>query len=228
MKGIVVHGAFAGPPVRHGFTTRAARDDWEALARAAGFHELRTLSQVHGRAVVRAEDVESGAAADAVITDRPGLLLGVQSADCVPVLLWDERRGAVGAVHAGWRGTAAGVTAAALRAMRDRYGTRAADVQALIGPAIGPCCYEVGDEVREALERVAPGAGAPAGRGANGGATVDLWRANRLGLEAAGVEPERILLVAQCTRCRADLYPSFRREGPGCGRILSFIGIAGS
>jgi hypothetical protein len=230
---VVSHEALQGLPIRHGFTTLrgsagaalAAEGDFQPLARAAAFQELRTLSQQHGAEVVCAEDVASGAAADAVVTDRKGLLLGIQTADCVPILLFDARREVVGGVHAGWRGTAAGVGPAAVRALGERYGTRPADLVALLGPAIGPCCYEVGPEVLVALERAARGAGAPAGRGPKGGTTANLWRANRLALEDAGLRPDRVLLVNHCTRCRPDLYPSFRRDGPGCGRVLSFIGM---
>jgi YfiH family protein len=230
---VVTHEAFARAPLCHGFTTRrgeagavlTASGDFDPLARAAGFVELRTLSQVHGAEVIRAELAPTGSQADAVIAEQPGLLLGIQTADCVPVLFFDPRRRAIGAAHAGWRGTAARVAARTVQAMRDAYGSRPDELRVLLGPAIGPCCFEVGPEVRTALEEAAPGAGAAAGVGPNGGDTVSLWRANRLILEDAGVSPEHLAVVGQCTRCRVDLFPSFRRDGKACGRMLAFIGL---
>jgi len=95
----------------------------------------------------------------------------------------------------------------------------------VIGPAIGPCCYEVGPEVQEAIERVAPGAGMAGGAGPSGRPTVNLWRANRILLEDAGIRSDHILLVNLCTRCHPELFPSYRRDGPGCGRLLGYIGL---
>jgi hypothetical protein len=231
---VLTHEALWGHPVCHGFTTRRGPaglalslcGDFTEVARMEGFAELCTLTQVHGARVVRAELAATGSPADAVVTDRPGVLLGVVTADCVPILLHDPRARAVGAVHAGWRGTAAGIARAAVRALGEAYGSRPQDLTAVMGPAIGPCCYEVGPEVREALEGAQPGAGAAAGRGRNGGDTLDLWRANRMILEGAGLAPERIHLLRHCTSCRADLFPSYRRDGAGCGRMLAFIGLS--
>jgi YfiH family protein len=230
---VLTHEALEGLPVCHGFTTRrgpagralSQSDDFDRLAYAAGFAELRTLAQEHGTRVVRAELSPTGTLADAVVTDRPGLLVGVVTADCVPILLHDPRAPAVAAVHAGWRGSASAIARAAVQSLTEAYGSRPRDLTAVIGPAIGPCCYEVGPEVLEALERAHPGAGKAAGQGANGRNTVDLWQANRMILEGAGVAPERIHVLRACTSCRADLFPSFRRDGAGCGRLLAFIGL---
>ena len=167
-------------------------------------------------------DVPHRAHPDAVITGRTDLLLTIQTADCVPLLLHDRRTGALAAVHAGWRGTAKRIAAATLEAMARAYDTRASDVNALIGPAIGPCCFEVGDEVLQALERATLGAGARAGTTAKNRPTVDLWRANALALREAGVGAESIHTLALCTHCRVDLFPSFRRGDTG--RMYAFVG----
>jgi YfiH family protein len=230
---VVTHGVLDRARVTHGFTTHrgtagadlARGGDFHSLARAAGFADVRTLAQRHGTEVVRAEEVDSRAPADALITDLAGLLLGVQSADCVPILLYDPRHRAVGAIHAGWRGTAARIASTAVEAMGASYDSRPEDLWAVIGPAIGPCCYEVGPEVQEAIERVAPGAGMAIGTGPSGRPSVNLWRANRILLDDAGIRSDHILLVNLCTRCHADLFPSHRRDGPGCGRLLGFIGL---
>ena len=227
---IMATSAFSSAGLCHGFTTTcgepgaalARTRDVEALRVAAAFGEARTLKQVHGTEVVRAEEVANGHEADAVITGRTDLLLTIQTADCVPLLLHDRRTGALAAVHAGWRGTAKRIAAATLEAMARAYDTRANDVSALIGPAIGPCCFEVGDEVLQALERATLGAGARAGTTAKNRPTVDLWRANALALREAGVGAESIHTLALCTHCRVDLFPSYRRGDTG--RMYAFVG----
>lgn len=223
---------FDAAGVLHGFTTLrgeagvalARTRDVEALRHAAGFTQARALKQVHGANVVRAEDVTDAQEADAVITARDDLLITIQTADCVPVLLHDRRTGALGAVHAGWRGLAQRVATAALRAMTDAFGTRAPDVDAVVGPAIGPCCFEVGDEVLVALEGATPGAGERAGTTARGRPTVNLWQATARELRAAGVSAERVLTLALCTHCHPELFPSFRRDGGSAGRMYAFLG----
>nr|WP_245301978.1 peptidoglycan editing factor PgeF [Symbiobacterium terraclitae] len=162
---------------------------------------------------------------DALITDRPGLGLVVTAADCVPVYLYDPVRRVVGVAHAGWRGTVAGIAAATVRAMAARFGCDPADVHAAIGPSIGPCCYEVDDAVvrpvrgyygdrAQALLRP----GARAGRH-----MLDLWTANRLDLESAGVR--HIHLAEVCTACQRDRLFSHRAEGGTAGRGAAIIAL---
>jgi hypothetical protein len=178
------------------------------------------MKQVHGTQVLRApwEGTPEG---DAAIAGEAGWILGVETADCLPLLLVDPRRRAVAAVHAGWRGTAAGVARRAVEALRDG-GSRSADLLAALGPGIGPCCYEVGDELRAAFgprgsELFRPG---PRGR-----PHLDVREANRRQLLEAGLVPERMHDVDECTYCREDLYHSYRREGAGAGRMISFVGF---
>jgi YfiH family protein len=187
------------------------------------------LRQEHGVSVWRVRGrAPLERAGDGLSTDDPELALGVQTADCVPILIADRRLGAVAALHAGWRGTAAGIVPRALEHLCAEYGSHPRDLQAVLGPAIGACCYEVGEEVREAvmagpLGRLAEFHSAPGGRW-----TLGLARLNAACLEAAGVDPRRVRLLAGCTRCRGDRLYSFRGEGPNTGRNWSFIAPPGA
>lgn len=180
---------------------------------------LLLLKQVHG-ATVRVAPWQGRPEGDAAMAEAPGLLLGIESADCLPVLLVDPLRRAAAAAHAGWRGTAAGVAAAAVAALV-RGGSRAADLVAALGPANEACCYEVGEELRAAFgdEWQAVARTGPRGR-----PHLDLRAANARQLERAGLRPERIHHVSHCTSCLSDLYHSYRREGWSGGRMISFVG----
>jgi purine-nucleoside/S-methyl-5'-thioadenosine phosphorylase / adenosine deaminase len=212
------------PGLVHGFEQRRPPSETREEARArlatalAPSGRLFLLKQVHGRAV-QAAPWTGRPEADAAVADRPGLLLGIETADCLPVLIVDSRRRAVAAAHAGWRGSAAGVARAAVDALV-ASGSDPADLLAALGPGIGSCCYEVGDELREifALAFFRPG---PRGR-----PHLDVRAANRRQLEEAGLRPERIHGVDHCTYCRPDLYHSYRREGRGAGRMINFVGFA--
>jgi YfiH family protein len=239
---------------RHGFTTRAGgvsaapfdslnlgakwgdapervAENRRRLARAAGA-PLFVATQVHGAAIarVRAGDVPAdlaGVKADGLCSDRPDVALGVFVADCIPALVADPRTGAFAAVHAGWRGTLAGVLPAAVVALAQHYGARPADLRVALGPAIGPCCFEVGPEVVEAFEAGLPGAGAAGVVVAEGGGVkprIDLKLANRLLLERAGVAPEAIDAGDECTSSDRARFYSFRRDRGETGQHLGFIG----
>jgi hypothetical protein len=183
---------------------------------------------------------------DASTTNKPGLLLGVQTADCVPILLVDPKNRAVAAVHAGWRGTLARITQKAVGRMRLEFGSRPADLLAAIGPSIGPCCYEVGadfvtkftaqfadaaeyfDEARCGEEpnplqwlNMSPPGHQPPPKNVH----LDLPKANRSQLLSAGVRTSNIFVSGLCTACRTDLFFSYRKEGSLSGRLLSVIGI---
>ena len=164
---------------------------------------------------------------DALITKTPRVMLGVKTADCVPILLCDARAGACAAVHAGWRGTLSAIVQRALERMNEEYGTRAEDVRAAIGPAALSCCYEVGSEVIEAFQANFPGADALFTPTREGHALVDLQRANHNQLTAAGVHAEKIHAAPLCTMCRTDLFFSYRREKSvygKTGRLMSVVG----
>jgi purine-nucleoside/S-methyl-5'-thioadenosine phosphorylase / adenosine deaminase len=223
-----VEALTAVPGLVHGFGLRgpgaAAETRDDTLRRtAARVHEagrLQTLRQVHGARVATAPWDEPPEA-DAAVAVAQGLVLGIQTADCLPVLLVDPVGQQVAAAHAGWRGTALGVAREALRALVLR-GSRPADVVAALGPGIGVCCYEVGEELREAFGAEGATFFRP---GPRGKPHLDVRAANVSQLEAAGLRPESIHHVAECTFCRADRYHSYRRDGPGAGRMISFVGF---
>jgi polyphenol oxidase len=194
------------PWLVHGFGTREA----DVLKQ---FVRLATLKQIHSASCVAAGG-RSGilGQGDALLEDTPGAVVAVKTADCVPILLVDERRRAVAAVHAGWRGTAAGIVGQTLVGMLERFGTDAADVHAAIGPSIGPCCYEVGPEVAEQF-------------GERGRTNLDLPAINRGQLLAAGVTDGRIYASNLCTMCRPGEFHSYRRDRDAAGRLYSFVGI---
>jgi YfiH family protein len=164
---------------------------------------------------------------DALTTQTPRLLLGVKTADCIPVLLADARTGACAAVHAGWRGTLASIVAGTLGRMTAEFETQPADVSAAIGPAARACCYEVGGDVIEAFRERFAGADSLFEPTHEGHALVDLQRANREQLIAAGVPAQNIYTAPLCTMCRTDLFFSYRREKRTygrTGRLMSVIG----
>jgi polyphenol oxidase len=187
---------------------------------------------------------------DALFTSETGVLLAVQTADCIPILLADTRMRAVAAIHSGWRGTLNRIAEKTLGRMRMEFGTQPEDVIAALGPGIGGCCYEVGHEVAGEFNGQFPSArdwfAGPldaTARGENdpnwlpwltmkppGHAPeparvhLDLIAANRTILAAAGVPPESISASGFCTACRTDLFFSYRREGR-TGRLMAVIGI---
>jgi YfiH family protein len=155
-------------------------------------------------------------------------MLGVQTADCVPVLLADTRNRAVGAFHAGWRGTLAGIVEHGVGRMREEFGSRPEDLTAAIGPAIRPCCFAIGEEVRAAFTGAFPYA-PELFHHAGAQLYADLHEANRRQLLAAGVAAETIHIVAECTACSRmpdgrRKYFSHRAERGRTGRMLSVIG----
>jgi len=222
-----------------------------AAALAAKQMPLVALRQIHSDVIHAASELAADAPkADALATRTPGLLLGVQTADCVPILLADTRQRAVAAIHAGWRGTLARIAVKALGRMRMEFGTRPRDVVAALGPAIGRCCYQVGPEVAQAfaaqfraaadwfdgpfdqlahgeeplwlpwLTMMPPGHVPPPPR-----VQLDLRAANRWQLADAGVPDSQIEVSDLCTACRTDLLFSYRREGAKTGRMMAVIGV---
>lgn len=216
----------------HGFERRrddGARETREHSRRRvtralAGAGKLLLLQQVHGATVRQAPWDGTLPEGDAAVCAEADYVLGIETADCLPVLLVDPRRGAIGAAHAGWRGSVAGVVRAALDALI-ALGSRPEDVVAALGPSIGACCYEVGDDVRGAFDAAfGHAAGAFFRPGRRGRAHLDVRAANVWQLVQAGVREDHVHHVAECTCCRPDLYHSYRRDGPGGGRMVSFVG----
>ena len=201
------------------------RENRTRVAQALGFGSLLTPYQVHGATVVDASclaDPERPRA-DAVVTDRPGQLVGVLGADCPGVLLVDPARRALALVHAGWRGFAAGVVSSALEALGTRYGTQEADVRVLVGAAISGPHYEVDAPVLDAVRRqLPPGHDDPARRivrpSRPGHAYLDLRAAIRMQLTALGVPSTQIEVQASCTFADEARFFSHRRDGATSGR----------
>jgi YfiH family protein len=230
---------------QHLFTTRQLRlrsedlqaSAWgEATAAIGGaFDRLVRVRQVHGRTVrvlgrktTTAVDAGFMPEADAVASDVAGTVLAVQAADCVPILMADARVGAAAAVHAGWRGTSAGVASATVDTLSREFGTHPEDLVAAIGPSIGPCCYEVGAELVAAFRA----AGASEDRlarwftpSADGSWRLDLWTANYDQLIDAGLRPHHVHRCWLCTKTHADLFDSYRADGPHAGRMAALIRV---
>lgn len=238
----------------HGFTTRAGgvskglheslnvgfkwgddpacvRENRRRVQVASGAESLFLARQVHGNRVyvVKPDDGPSHVAeieADALVVARAGSAAAVIVADCVPILLADPNGGACAAVHAGWRGTAADVAGEAARALA-HAGANLKAVRAVIGPSIGPCCFEVGDEVVHALRGRLAGPENWHAQGPRGRPHVDLWEVNRALLQAAGLLPEHIEVLGACTHCEADRFFSYRRQGAATGQMMAFVRAAG-
>jgi YfiH family protein len=180
-------------------------------------------TQVHGRTVLRVRSAiapgqtELLGEGDILVTAQSGIALAVQTADCVPILLFTDD--GIAAIHAGWRGTASGVAAEGVRALAEESGSSPEMVRAVIGPAIGPCCYEVGGEV------AANFAGAFLRRSCGGKFQLDLKGANRAQLEKGGIRPDHIDVLPYCTRCGGPDLASYRRDGAGAGRMIALVAL---
>jgi YfiH family protein len=217
---------------------------------------LVTVRQVHSNVIVSRDPITDAAGVpgqqpppkgDGLMTRQPGLLLGIQTADCIPVLVADRRLKAVAAFHAGWRGTVRRIVENGIGRMRLEFGSQPEDLLAAIGPGIGPCCYAVGEEVQSEFEsqftygselfqevassdavrtryplmflnQRAPGHGSQ-------GLHLDLIEANRRQLLAAGLRADAIKVVGACTNCHQELFFSYRGSKGRCGRMMSVIGI---
>jgi YfiH family protein len=235
------------------FTDWDTRENMEknraAFQNAVGAKSLRMapLKQVHSDVIeIFHAAPDSAGIGDASATAHPGLLLAIQTADCVPILLVDPRKRAIAAIHAGWRGTLARITQKAVGVMQREFSSRPSNLLAAIGPSIGPCCYEVGaelvtqftsqfadasdyfDEPRTGDEpnplqwlNMHPPGHQPPPKAVH----LDLRKANRSQLLAAGLRKQNIFTSELCTACRRDLFFSYRKEGPRSGRLLSVIGL---
>jgi hypothetical protein len=215
------------PFLHHGFGDAGWKaKDFKKKAEWKNFG-LLSLNQVHSDIVHFVRRVPcAGLKGDAALTDLPRIFLIIKTADCLPVLLVDDKKRIIAAVHCGWKGTLRGVLEKVVQGMRDRYGCSPASILAAFGPCISRRCYEVGIDVRQnyaaagfsdSLFRPVPGR--------RGKYLFDLAGANRLQLLRQGVKERNIHTVDICTHC--DLrYPSYRRDKDATGRMLSFIGIA--
>lgn len=179
---------------------------------------VRTVRQIHSAIVLDAAVAEEGDTADALVSDRPGMRVGIRTADCVPILLVDPTIRVVAAVHAGWRGSAGNIAAAAVNEFTARWNSRPENLRAAIGPSIGGCCYEVGAEVAHRFETWRPEL-----KHASGPVHLDLPAINEAQLRATGVR--NIWRSGECTFCVPGRFYSYRRERERAGRMVSFIGV---
>ena len=255
----LVHGFSTRADGNLGFTEGAApatvrRNRAKFLQSVAGgtkkAPELVTLKQLHSDLIHRVgARPRAGLQGDGLITKQPGVLLSIQTADCLPILLVDPKQRAVGALHAGWRGTLARIAEKGVGLMWQHFGSRARDLLAAIGPGIHSCCYQVGREVRERFESQfsyagelfrevedcdpvrekypllfltarAPGHSEPAPR-----IFLDLVKANRLQLRAAGLRAANLYVSPLCTACHTEALFSHRAEEGKTGRMLAVVGI---
>ena len=196
------------------------RPEWAAF-------QFVSLRQVHSDIVHFIRRMPgAGLRGDAAVTSLPRVLLIIKTADCLPVLLVDEKKQVIGAVHCGWKGTQGRLLEKVIEGMKARYGSDPASILAAFGPCIARRCYEVGTDVRRSYAA----AGFPSSLfrpvpGRRGKYLFDLAAANRLQLLRQGVKEKNIYTVDICTHCDAR-YPSFRRDKNSTGRMVSFIGIS--
>lgn len=181
--------------------------------------------QVHSNdvAVIDGQPTGEPERKDALVTGRPGICLCIQTADCVPVLLYDPVRNVIAAIHAGWRGTVTRIAWKTVKQMTALFHSSPGDIRAVLGPSIGPDVYEVGQTVIDAVLKNIPDGQKSIQTGSSGKFYFNLWEANRQDLLASGLMPENIELSGQCTYRQHDRYFSARREGPGTGRLVSGI-----
>ena len=201
----------------------------------AGLEQLIRVRQVHAASVRVLKQGETGAAdvaavpdGDAIVSNAKGYVLSVQVADCVPILMASAKTGVAAAVHAGWRGTCAGVASAAVDAMTREFGVDPADLTVAIGPSIGACCYAVGPRVLDAFTL----AGTRAEDLAHwftttdqGSLHLDLWSANRDQLVSAGVRADHLYISGLCTQTHRDIFESYRVDGANAGRMVALIAV---
>ena len=201
------------PWIQHGFGTRLTTG-WPDP------DSTTTIRQVHSDRILEAERSGCAGEGDALITNRPGLMLSVRTADCLPILVADTAKQAVAAIHAGWRGTVTEITPKTVRAMMDRFGSHPAGLRVAIGPAIGPCCFEVGPEVAVQFQKYFPERRDLAER-----TYVDLVETNRRQLRQLGMPEAQIVSTALCTCCGRDTFHSYRRDRDAAGRMVSGIAV---
>jgi len=227
------HGGVSGGPfaalnlsTQVGDDAEAVAENWRRVAAgAAAGLRVATMRQVHGATVVSVnEDTVDAEEADGVATRARGLALGVLTADCVPILLVAPTHGVVAAVHAGWRGTVAGVTARTLDHLAAAFAVPPSDVYAALGPSIGGCCYETDRRVADQLEQRWGSLPGVVRERSHGKVRLDLRQANAEMLVRCSVPRAQLSRVGPCTQCAAADFYSHRGARGRTGRQLSFIG----
>jgi len=201
------------------------------LARAFGteLDRLLTVTQVHGDDILVVDEPNDDLShfqkleCDGIVTNQRGVMIGVCVADCVPILLYDPVKRVIAALHAGWKGTALGIAAKGVQALVTLFGSNPSDIRGGIGPAIGPCCYEVDEPVRQAFAdrgELWSLCSTPVSRGKW---RIDLAGMNRHLLLSAGLSPSRVESAGACVSCASETFFSYRRDGGETGRQIGFV-----
>ena len=237
------------PEISHGIFTRLgghSKPPWDSLntghsvgddpaavdanhlliCQALGLESIVSPHQVHGETVGVVDEQDKDTvrpATDALVSQTPGMLLMLRFADCTPIMLYDPQKQVMGLAHAGWRGTVLKIVRKTVSTMIDRFSSHPSHIIAGIGPAIGPCCYEVGQEVVDAANDAFPRTPGVLVRQPNGRWHFDMWAANRSQLEEMGVQ--QIETAGICTACHVDEYFSHRAERGRTGRFAATIGL---
>ncbi len=227
-------GGFSTGPHRHlnlgygvGDEEETVRRNRKTVEETLGFpvSQWRRVTQVHGSRVVEAETSGKGVKADGLVADRRNLLLLVLLADCVGVVIYDPCGEAVGVVHAGWRGSIAGISARLMEKMSWEKDAKPQNCWAAIGPSIGRCCYEVDQPVLEPLFRRWEFAAEVTEDLQEGKAHLDLKMLNYHILRMAGLRADRISVSSACTSCQQEEFYSYRRDGAQTGRMAAMVGL---
>ena len=222
-------GAYAGLNLsfRVGDDPQVVKDNFCDMKREVGVHDLRivTMKQVHGERIIEVKDnrLKEVGEADGMITEEKGLFLGVLTADCVPMLFSVRGRKLAAVAHAGWRGTLAGIAAKMIGLLKERHDVDPSSVEAAMGPAIGPCCYEVDDPVLDQLRMGLPEWESVVRDYRGHKARLDLKALIRRQAEEQGVPASSVSAVNLCTICQDQLFYSYRREGRVNGTMVSGI-----
>lgn len=200
--------------------------NWRMLFETFGIPSNRwlTVHQVHGSNIIHVTDavianklIEHVTEADGIITSLNGYVSSVQTADCVPILFVSPEIKIAGAVHAGWKGTVSGICTNAVNMVKEKYGLPPSKLYAAIGPSIGPCCFEVSRDVARQFPETCV-------KKSDSRETVNLWKANSLQLEEAGLPKENIHTADLCTSCNKELFFSHRRDNGRTGRMIAWAG----
>lgn len=205
----------------YGFTTREIEK--ESVVKTFKNHGLRliTAKQIHSSKVLRVDKKSGdGIVADGLLTNEKNLFVGVKTADCLPVLLFDKNKKAVGAIHSGWRGTYNGIVSEGVKRMKEEFGSEPENLIALLGPSISKCCYEIGKDVENLLEI----SFSEFIEKRKGKIYFDIRGANRMLLIKAGLKDNNIFELPLCTMCEKELFFSHRRGEKG--RNIAFVGIS--
>lgn len=210
--------------VVHGFSNRDFNGSLSDAAGLFGLSGIATLDQIHSSNVFVIKDKfgELEQKGDALIADLKGIGIGVFTADCVPILFADDSASVVAAIHAGWRGTLLQITKATILEMKKSFGISPSRIRAVVGPSIGVCCYEIGEDVASLFMDKFNDWNGYLFKKDNSKYVLDLKEANRYALLREGVED--IEIIGICTKCNSDFH-SYRRDGKKIGNHINFIGL---